>query len=153
MKLDSIIELSPGFKTAVVIKADIDDDRKVGGYIPTEVSSETLLDFGENLHPLASRRSRIITGTYGTWKSHLALVLARICRDGISSDAVVPVIEKLGKWPGKIKKLKEERAKHKGKFLLVLLEGDEESFNDSLLRNLDSALFREGMGDLLSSPL
>lgn len=146
--LDSLITLSPGFKAAVNLKMGLEDDRKVSGYIPTEAASEVLLDLGENLHPLASRRSRILTGTYGTGKSHLALVLARIYRDGVANPAITPVLDKMRKWPGKLQKLQEERSRLTGRFLLVLLEGDEGPFDDSLLRHLDEALLKEGLDDI-----
>lgn len=147
--LNSLVNLSPGFKTSVNLKADIEDDRKVSGYIPTEIASEVLLDLAENLHPLAGRRSRILTGTYGTGKSHLALVLARLYRDGVKNPALAPVIDKLKKWPGQAQRLIEERTHLNGRFLLVLLEGDEGPFDDTLLRYLDDALEREGIKDIL----
>ncbi len=146
--LDGVIRLSPGFKTAVHVRTSLDDDRKVAAYIPTEAASEVLLDLAENLHPLASRRSRILTGTYGTGKSHLALVLARVYRDGVTAAPLVPVMEKLGKWPGKLERLRRERSEHAGRFLLVLLDGDEGEFDDALLRRLDDALNAEGLQDV-----
>ena len=147
--LDSLVTLSPGFKTAVNLKQDIGDDGKLSSYIPTHMASEILLDLAENLHPLAGRRARVVTGTYGTGKSHLALVIARIYRDGVDCPALIPVREKLQKWPGQKLKIEDERRKIDGKFLLVLIEGDEGSLDDVLLRSLDMSLEREGLGDLL----
>jgi len=149
--LDSLVELSPGFNTAVDISGDLANEEKVAAYIPTEVASEILLDMGENLHPSASRRARLITGTYGTGKSHLGLVLTHIYRDGVNAPSVAPVLQKLSaKWPGKAAKLQRERSGLEGKFLSVLLNGDRYgSFDDSLLYCLDRALREEGLGDLL----
>lgn len=149
-KLDSIIDLQPGFKTAVNLRDDLDRFDKCAGYIPTSVASDILLDVGENLHVLASRRARLITGTYGTGKSHLALVLANVYRLGADSPAVSPVMAKLkSKWPGKADKLISEREKFKKPFLLVLLHGHAGPFNDSLLRGLDRSLADADLSDLL----
>lgn len=149
-RLDSLVELSPGFKTAVNLKGDVNDDSKVAAFIPTENASDVLLDLAENLHPLKNRRSRILTGTYGTGKSHLAIVLARLYRDGTSDDALQPVLKKLkNTWPGKYQKIMQERDETKGKFLLVLLEGDEGSFDSSLMRRLDHVLRENELDDLL----
>lgn len=150
-KLDSLVELSPGFNTAVDVEGNLDNDAKVTAYIPTEVASEILLDVGENFHVSASRRARLITGTYGTGKSHLALILARIYRDSTKAKCLRPVLRKFGaKWPGKSEKLNSERLQLKGKFLCVLLNGDRwGSFDDSLLHYLDEALQKEGLVDLL----
>lgn len=150
MKLDSLIELLPGFKTAVNLFDDLERFDKCAGYLPTEVASEILLDLGENLHVLAGRRSRLITGTYGTGKSHLALVLANIYRLGVDSEAVTRVISRLrSKWPGKAEKLCTERRALEGDFLIVLLNGDEGSFGDSLLLALDRALAQAELSDLM----
>ncbi|MFW6103247.1 MAG: hypothetical protein ACOC7M_02995, partial [Chloroflexota bacterium] len=149
--LDSLVELSPGFNTAVDISGDLANDEKVAAYIPTEVASEVLLDMGENLHPSASRRARLLTGTYGTGKSHLGLVLTHLYRDGTGTPSVGPVLHKLSaKWPGKAKKLERERSALEGRFLPVLLNGDQYgSFDDSLLYCLDRALREDGLPDLL----
>lgn len=147
--LSSVISLSPGFKTAVNLMANLDDDAKTSAYIPTEVASDVIEDLADNLHPLSGRRSRLITGTYGTGKSHLALVLARLYRDGVADTALQPVLAKLGKWPGRLDKLRSERGRLPGRSLLVLLEGDEGSFNDSLLWRLDMALIAAGLENLL----
>lgn len=149
-KLDSIIELQPGFKTAVNLADDLDRFDKCAAYIPTSVASDILLDVGENLHVLASRRARLITGTYGTGKSHLALVLANLYRQGVDSPAVLPVMQKLkSKWAGMAEKIASERQKIDAPFLMAVLEGDKGPFNDSLLRALDNALAGAGLSDLL----
>lgn len=150
-KLDSIIELSPGFNTAVDIENDLENEKKIAAYIPTEIASDILLDMGENLHVLRNRRSRLLTGTYGTGKSHLALVLAKLYKNGTNADYLAPIFKKLHTyWPGKAKNLENERNELQGKFLLVLLNGDKwGAFDDSLLHYLDIALQKEGLDDLL----
>ena len=149
--LSSLVRLSPGFTTAVDLMTDLENSSKVGAFIPTEQASEVLLDMAENLHVSAGRRSRVIAGTYGTGKSHLALVLARLYRDGSEADPLRPVMEKMtAKWPGKASKLAEERGQHPGKFLLVPLNGDQlGAFDEALLRALDDALGKHGLDDVM----
>ena len=151
LKIRDIIKISPGFSTSVDIETDLDDNAKVAGYIPTEAASDIILDMAENLRVDATRRARLITGTYGTGKSHLALVLARLYSDGLEANYLKPVSQKLeSKWPGKIAKLNDERTRLSGKFLLVLLTGDRwGTFDDSLLVRLDEALAKEGLSDIL----
>ena len=148
-KLKSIVNLSPGFVSAVNLKQSIDDEEKASAYIPTEVASEVISDLAENLHPLAKRRSRLLTGTYGTGKSHLALVIAHLYRDGTQTAVASRLLEKLQKWPFISEKLDKERSEIEGKFLPVLLEADEGEFDDSLLRRLDEALMAAGLDNVL----
>jgi hypothetical protein len=149
--ISDIVKLSPGFASAVDVADGLADEQKIAGYIPTEAASEILLDAGENLHVSGSRRARLITGTYGTGKSHLSLVLARLYRDGASQPCLGAVMEKLShKWPGKATKLNEERGNLPGKFLLVVLTGNQQgTFDDALLSALDESLREAGLVDLL----
>jgi hypothetical protein len=144
-----LVSLSPGFKAAVNVEADLDDGVKVGGYIPTKQSRSVFDDFAEQLHPSSAMRSRLLMGTYGTGKSHLAAVLARLYRDGAKDAAVTSVLHKLEKWPETAKAVSSRRNKIDGKFLLVLAFGDPGPFNDVLLRGLENSLLEAGLGDLL----
>lgn len=146
--LNNLVTVSGGFQAAVNLKANINDDLKVSGYIPTHIASEILNDLASNFHTTSARRSRLITGTYGTGKSHMALVIARIFRDGVEHPALLPVMEKLKKWPLVAENLTKERSFRKGKYLLVNLLGDEGDFKDTLLRELDKALVNERLTNI-----
>ena len=151
-KLIDLISLSEGFNTSVNVLTDLGNDRKVSAYIPTEVAGEVLWDVADNLHVSAGRRARLIMGTYGTGKSHLALVLARLYAEGADVPCLQPILEKTkGRWPGQTARLIQERKKVSDKYLLVLIEGDqwEGNFNDVLLLRLDVALRDAGLADLL----
>ena len=148
-KLKDIVALSPGFKAEVNIESDMDNDTKVAAYIPTMQSRDVFENFATQLHPASSNRSRLVMGTYGTGKSHLALVLARLYSHGADDSAIVPVVDKLQKWNDLATQLKDSRGKVKGQFLLVLLYGDAGPFNDVLLRGLEEALRSAGLADLL----
>ena len=151
-KLSNLISLSEGFNTSVNVLTDLGNDRKVSAYIPTNVASEVLSDVADNLHVSGSRRARLVMGTYGTGKSHLALVLARLYAEGSDVPCLQPIFEKMkGRWPGQTEHLIQERKKVPEKYLLVLIEGDqwEGTFDDVLLHRLDVALSDAGLADLL----
>lgn len=144
--LSDIIRLSAGFKTAVNLEDDLDNLDKAAGFIPTRTAADILVDMGTNLHPTARQRSRLITGTYGTGKSHLALVLANLYRS--ETDALEPVLEKMrSKWEGEEDRLRRQLRDVEKPFLIVLLEGHEGHFDDALLRALRKALAADGKAD------
>jgi hypothetical protein len=145
--LTELVKLSPGFNTAVSLQTDLRNDAKVSAYIPTDMAGEVLFQVPDSLHTLSAARSRMLMGTYGTGKSHLALVLARLYRDGVKASALGPVLEKArSAWPGRVAALEKERNAISKPFLLVLLMGAEwGSFNDTLLHGLDEALRAEGL--------
>lgn len=147
--LNDFIHISPGFKAAVNLKNDRNNLQKVAGFIPTEVAREIILDLAKKLHPASDLRSRIVMGTYGTGKSHLALVLMNLFLCDLGTPELQTVIEKLD--PDTQKVLMQYRKQVPEKFLIVNLYGDEGDIADGLMMGLRRALEQEGLEDLLPS--
>ncbi|MCX7600302.1 MAG: hypothetical protein N2512_15760, partial [Armatimonadetes bacterium] len=149
-KLAEVITTAPGFRAAVRLVDELDDFEKAAAYIPTRGGAEVLFDVGRQIEPTARQRARLITGSYGTGKSHLALVLAAIYR-GLA-DKVAPVLDRLGQaHPGRFKTLTEalSAVTPQRKYLVVVLEGDQDDFNAALVRGLRAALDKAGLGDYM----
>ncbi len=147
--LNEFIHISPGFKAAVNLKNDQNNLKKVAGFIPTEVAREIILDLGKKLHPASDLRSRIIMGTYGTGKSHLALVLLNFFAQSIETTELQIIIDKLD--PDTKLVLKQYRKQVPEKFLVVNLYGDEGDIADALTMGLRKALEKEKLDFLLPS--
>ncbi|MDM8557181.1 hypothetical protein QUF75_20870 [Desulfococcaceae bacterium HSG7] len=147
-QLNEFIHISPGFKAAVNLKNERDNLTKVAGFIPTEVAREIILDFAKKLHPATpDLRSRIVMGTYGTGKNHLALVLLNFFLRSIETPELQTVIEKLD--PDTKSVLKQYRQEVPDKYLIVSLFGDEGNITDTLMVGLRRALEREQLEYLL----
>jgi len=86
-------------------------------------------------------------GTYGTGKSHLALVLLNFFLRSIETPELQTVIEKLD--PDTKSVLKQYRQEVPDKYLTVSLYGDEGSIADTLMVGLRRALEREQLEYLL----
>ena len=147
--LNEFIHISPGFKAAVNLKNDRDNLQKVAGFIPTEVAREIILDLAKKLHPASDLRSKIIMGTYGTGKSHLALVLLNLFLRALETPELQTVIDKLD--PDTQKVLTQYRGQIPEKFLIVNLYGNEGDIADGLMMGLRRALEAEGLEYLLPS--
>jgi len=147
--LNEFIHISPGFKAAVNLKNDQNNLKKVAGFIPTEVAREIILDLGKKLHPASDLRSRIIMGTYGTGKSHLALVLLNFFAQSIETTELQIIIDKLDIDTKLV--LKQNRKQISEKFLVVNLYGDEGDIADALTMGLRHALEKEELDYLLPS--
>lgn len=145
------VKLSPGYKSAVYLEYDIDNIDKVSAYIPTEVGAKCIELIAQSLNPGCKERSFIITGTYGTGKSHLAIVLANLLKNQGIDPCLTPVMEKINhKWEDKYTAIRNYRTNIEDKpFLLVTLYQDEGKINDALLRKLNKALLASGLNDLL----
>ncbi|QTA79045.1 Uncharacterized protein dnl_12940 [Desulfonema limicola] len=148
MELKKFIKISPGFKSAVNLEKELENLQKVSGYIPGEVSREVILDFAKKLHPTASnRRSRLIMGTYGTGKSHLALVIANLFRMPADTPEIQSVLEKLDYDTREL--LVNNRKAVNKKFLIVRLYGDEGRISDAFMMGLRRSLEEAGLEHLL----
>ncbi len=150
MMLSHLIDTAPGFRAAVNIVQEQGDAEKAGAFLPTERAAEALFDLGRQLEPRAKERARLITGTYGTGKSHLALVLTMLYRG--QHEAVAPVLLRLSqKYPGQAEVFSQQICAITGDrpYLVVLIEGDQDSFNTALVRGLQQALSRAGTGDYM----
>jgi hypothetical protein len=147
--LREFINISPGFKAAVNLQNDRNNLEKVGGFIPTEVAKEIILDLAKNLNPTSNLRSRIIMGTYGTGKSHLALVLLNFFVRSLETEQLQKVMEKLEAETKDV--LIQLRELVPEKFLVVNLYGDEGNIADGLMMGLRKALEAEGLDYLLPS--
>ncbi|MCJ7604184.1 MAG: hypothetical protein MUO63_22125 [Desulfobulbaceae bacterium] len=147
--IKEFIRISPGFKAAVNLRKERDNLSKVAGYIPTEVAREIILDFAKKLHPTTpDLRSRIIMGTYGTGKSHLALVLLNLFLRPLETPELQVVAEKLD--PDTRSVLKQHRQAVPGPYLAVNLYGDEVGhIGDSLMMGLRRALAAANLENIL----
>jgi hypothetical protein len=103
------------------------------------------------LNPECKERSFLITGTYGTGKSHLALIICNLFRSKGIGSQLSPVMEKMAhKWPERYELIRQYRSEIEDKpFVIVNLYQDEGRINDALLRELDKVLSLINLHDLL----
>lgn len=147
-EVKEFIRISPGFKAAVNLRKERDNLAKVAGYIPTEVAREIILDFAKKLHPTTpDLRSRIVMGTYGTGKSHLALVLLNLFLRPLETPELQVVWGKLDQDTKAV--LRQHRQSVAGPYLAVNLYGDEGHIGDSLMMGLRRALVEANLENIL----
>lgn len=154
-KLSEIIGVQPGFKAAVDILQDLESENKIQGYIPTENGVKVIGQVFDYLKPYTSTRPIILTGTYGTGKSHLGLIIATLLRRGIENELFKSLFAKIeSNWSAVAEKIKGAKESYGDKsYLLVYLEAEEVDwgsgfFNNSLILALKEALKREGLEDI-----
>lgn len=148
--LSDLIKINPGFRTAVNLIQEQDDLAKADSFAPTKEAAEVLFDIERQMEPHAGRRARLITGTYGTGKSHLALVLAQLYRG--HRDQLPHVLGRLHeKFAGRYAQLQQQlkRISPDCPYLVVLIEGYTDDFEATLVRGLQQALLRLGWTDLV----
>ncbi len=156
MNLGDIISIQSGFKAAVSIIDDLNDKRKVVGYIPTTNGAIFLEEVFRSIDTTKSSRPLILTGTYGTGKSHLGLITAAMLTGEDRQDSFDSIVQKIErKWQEKGQTLRNKKKSYGEKpFLLVYLEAEEIDFgaafvNNSLLLALKRTLSKNGLSSLI----
>ncbi len=94
--LKNIISVSDKDKPYIDFEKSIDDDLVVSGYIPVK-STVDVIKFLRNATSAQTTEGRgiICWGNYGTGKSRLCVLLARLFRDGFDCKALQPVLGRL----------------------------------------------------------
>jgi len=144
--IDQLISISGGFFAEVNVKRDLYDEttniRKLRGYIPNQKSRAALGEIVRGLHPNSPKRVHLITGWYGTGKSHLGLVLANLLALPIEHEGLQPLMMKIkGKDPAIYERICANR-RAVGRYLVVVPEPewDPQGFNHALLLALKEAM-------------
>lgn len=149
--LKELVDILPGFKAAVDIEEDLRSNEKIKAYIPTENGVKLIGTVLEYLNPLNPARPILLTGTYGTGKSHLGLAITSLLTRDMNDEVVTALAGKIRKWPNiadKLVKMKESYAKNP--YLFVCLEAEPMDFgpgfiDSALVLALKKALTREGL--------
>jgi len=150
-KISRIVSISPAFSEEVALKDDFnnleENRKKVQGYVPNQSSRSALKMILAGLHPTSTQRVHLITGSYGTGKSHFGLVLANLVSHPVDYPDLAPLLTKIRKKDESLHRYIRHQRMASKKFLVVLPEArwDPEGFNHSLLVALLEALDQEGI--------
>ena len=95
-KLNDLVTVYHNEKPFVDFELSLDNDDVVGGYVPVKSTLDVLRFLTETAGNYASyARAVNCYGTYGTGKSKLCAVLARLFRDGFECAALKPIWSRL----------------------------------------------------------
>jgi hypothetical protein len=152
LAIGEIVTISPTYTSEVNIAMDFTNPdmnaQKVEGYIPTAPARHALSKIMQGLMPMSGKRVHLITGMYGTGKSHFGLVLANLFGLQPNDALLQPLMDKLNeKDPEVAQIVRTRRAAITQKFLVVILNPTAErgGFNYSLLSALQSSLKSAGL--------
>lgn len=143
-QIRELVSISSADLTEVNIKRDFDDTHKMESYLPNEASRRTMAKILSGLMPTSTKRVHLLTGTYGTGKSHFGLVLAALLYKRPEADAV---LDKVHEKDERIFQVIKRHLDASKKFLVVVPDTYSYSggFDRALLVALQEALKRESI--------
>ncbi|MCK5356084.1 MAG: hypothetical protein KAJ63_13280, partial [Methyloprofundus sp.] len=98
MNLHDVIQINTQqTSAAIVLEQGVADNALVGNYTPTQAAIQVFEHLCQAVLPAATQEQRALNlyGSYGSGKSHLAVVLAQLLRDGASSEGFSKLILRL----------------------------------------------------------
>jgi hypothetical protein len=143
-KIRDLVSISSADLTEVNIKRDFDDSHKIRTYLPNEASRRTLSEMLPGLMPTSTKRVHLITGTYGTGKSHFGLIISALLRKHPDASNV---LAKIREKDDEIYRLAERNLKASKKYLIVVPDVYlySSGFNNVLLTSLQETLRHENI--------
>ena len=159
-RLNEILTVSINEGAVIDFESSLDKDPVVSGYVPVKSTLEVFNFLKQAAAPQAPQgRAVICHGSYGSGKSRLCTVLARLFRDGFNSPALEPV------WNRLIAREEQEALSDLRQTLQpgggawrpwlvvpVYAQGGGGTLSASLIRALVKALRRAGLGEEVLGP-
>jgi len=155
--LKDIIEVKGGFVRTVKIADYFDKElnrNKLESYYPIPEARDAFYNISRGLHPTSKGRAHIISGTYGSGKSHFALVISNYLTKNSDSEDLKTIFDRI--WKKDSTKAQEiYNIRNVGKpYLLILIEGyDPGGVEHALLNGLKDALTDPRRGNLSEETL
>lgn len=129
---------------------DQENDTRLTGYMPIRAHREAFLKLAQSQLPDRSNKDKVfmLTGSFGTGKSHLCLMLANYFSRKVSAPEMNVLFERWGRRdaPG-MNQVRNMRGE--GRYLVAICEfGENKPFEDMVLSAIEEALALEGAENL-----
>ncbi|MDP3066274.1 MAG: hypothetical protein Q8N08_05980, partial [Methanobacteriaceae archaeon] len=151
--MNKLIKIKGGFVRAVKITDDFFDEElnthKLESYYVNPFALDAFYSISKGLHPTSRSRVHLISGTYGSGKSHFGLVFANYLTKNSGSENFEMLFRRIReKTPDKATEIYSIRNIDKP-YLIILLEGhDPDGAEHALLKGLKDALTDSKRGNL-----
>jgi ElaB/YqjD/DUF883 family membrane-anchored ribosome-binding protein len=151
--LNKLVKIKGGFVRAVKITDDFFSEElnkhKLESYYVNPIARDAFFSISNGLHPTSKNRVHLISGTYGSGKSHFGLVMANYLSKNSGSEAFEMIFRRLKeKDPDKAIEIYTIRYTDKP-YLIILIEGyDPDGAEHALLKGLKDALTDSKRGNL-----
>ena len=140
-----LIEVDRRFEKSINLQLDINDIKKINGYIPTQSSVAILKEYLTNILEEKEKAS-ILIGPYGKGKSHLLLVLLAILN--MEKCPLRTILKKISEVDKDAADIADSFLNRKQRFLPVLVSSSNDDLNQAFLLGLHEALKRFQIEDI-----
>jgi len=148
--LNKLIKIKGGFVRAVKITDDFFDEelntRKLESYYVNPSARDAFHSISRGLHPTSRNRVHLISGTYGSGKSHFGLVIANYLTKNSSSKDFEMIFHRIReKDSARADEIYRIRNIDRPYLIILLESGDSEGAEHALLEGLKTALIMDNI--------
>jgi len=148
-----LVSLYPGYDAEVRLNKDFCIDnldseiniKKIQSYYPKPDCRRSLLDISEGLIETSEKRSFLITGNYGTGKSHLGLIIANYFSLPSEDERLESLFSKIRERDPTIAQRLKDRRKGGKPYLIVIPDFLNVNFENALVKGLKEAFEKVGI--------
>lgn len=155
-QISNIVDLQPFIASEVQLRRNLwrsdpeTNARRIENYFPTQTSRTALRDMLKGTSASTRRSVHLLTGSYGTGKSYLLLVLANLLGRNLDSENLQTLIDRIEKGEGIYKdglldEINKAKALEGFRYFVVVPDYSENNFDRAMLEALRHALEREGI--------
>ena len=148
MRLSDVVSVDSRFEQSVNLMLDLNNEKKIEGYIPTRSSVNVLQTYINDILDTNGSRATTLIGPYGKGKSHLLLILLSLLRKDKTA-AMSGLIDKVRVIDENVAANMEKVQEQFSPFLPVILFPGQESLSNTFIKALSKALREAGLNDLV----
>lgn len=150
-----LVQVQGSFKPSVRLPDDFFDEQLnrhfVESYIPTQETIDIFLNIRDSLQPHSDQRAHLFSGTFGTGKSDLMLMIANYVTRPSEDPLLIPFFKRLRNLNDAKAEAIYQARQSKPPFLLVILQSDAAiTFSSFVLDGLARTLEKANLGGLLN---
>ncbi len=154
MRYSELVSSNKDFQSSVNLQFDLNKERKIDAYIPTQQSVNILKKYLDAMYNQKGSMdsATVLVGPYGRGKSHLLLIISAIVggtATGVSADCLNRLVKRISKVDKDTALLAERMIQRKAPLITVLINSNHTDLNQSFIIALKDALNRAGLGDII----
>ncbi len=153
-QISEVIKLYPGMSNTVSLKEFTDKEKnkaRMIGYKPIKSHREIILALVKAFQPGSTFKSSLLTGHYGTGKSHLLLMLANIFSQTFDQPELQTFFKTFEDADKEIAR-QVKNIRGSGRYLVVIPDyASTDDFSENLMTALEEAMEREGLNTDLNT--
>lgn len=149
MMYSDLIKINKNFQTSINLELDLNNEKKVEEYIPTNDICDVLKRYMKTVNSVSGERATTLVGPYGKGKSFLLLILSYILSRNTESKTYRKLCQKISKIDPELNEMIVTFNMSGKKLLPVIVNSNYDNLNQAFMIALNESLKRENISNII----